>query len=423
MPARVCTQQFGTFAHSLCITSVGPAVACRKHPGCSVHTRLAVCFRGMQAEEEEPPYEKVAFTKNANLGRWATAHQRQKGPHGQRVRLPPASRIPQLAACARHCSSRPSTTSGACSTLLTSQDPHMLPAACRLSLCRWTNFVNLQDMCGVSVFSGLLRLLPNGGSSGANGGGGAAAEEQRRRAEHLAATGNASPGALGAGLGSTFDGGLLAVQLHSCTRSCASLIGSAALGSLGVVAWSTWLWPEHRTARHLFLPRRSAALWHHPAGPSLDGRVRGRHRFCLREGDGPAGGSAGPWRDAIPIAAGAAVTRRVCSRHLRRNSPAAWLVPQLSSLCSARCASCRLIHAWSALDVCPSLCCILSLPCHFINEEWSRQRRTMWNCSAYKNAEESRMCHLSANLERCRAAAFTERSCCALLLPLVLPQM
>ncbi|KAL4418868.1 hypothetical protein ABPG77_002624 [Micractinium sp. CCAP 211/92] len=78
------------------------------------------------AEEEEPPYEKVAFTKNANLG-------------------------------------------------------------------RWTNFVNLQDMCGVSVFSGLLRLLPNGSSSGVNGGGGAAAEEQRRRAEHLAATGNASP--------------------------------------------------------------------------------------------------------------------------------------------------------------------------------------------------------------------------------------
>jgi hypothetical protein len=29
---------------------------------------------------------------------------------------------------------------------------HCLPS------CRWTNFVNLQDMCGVSVFSGLLRL-------------------------------------------------------------------------------------------------------------------------------------------------------------------------------------------------------------------------------------------------------------------------
>lgn len=78
------------------------------------------------AEEEDPPYDRVAFTKNANLG-------------------------------------------------------------------RWTNFVNLQDMCGVSVFSGLLRLQPNGGSSSANGGGGPAADEQRRRAEHLAATGNPSP--------------------------------------------------------------------------------------------------------------------------------------------------------------------------------------------------------------------------------------
>lgn len=44
----------------------------------------------MQAEEEDPLYESVTFSKNANLG-------------------------------------------------------------------RWTNFVNLGDMCGVSVFSGLLR--------------------------------------------------------------------------------------------------------------------------------------------------------------------------------------------------------------------------------------------------------------------------
>lgn len=72
------------------------------------------------AEEEDPAYEDVTFSKNANLG-------------------------------------------------------------------RWTNFVNLQDMCGVSVFSGLLRLQANGG------GGGGATGEQRRRAEHLAATGNASP--------------------------------------------------------------------------------------------------------------------------------------------------------------------------------------------------------------------------------------
>ncbi|KAL4458329.1 hypothetical protein ABPG75_013194 [Micractinium tetrahymenae] len=78
------------------------------------------------AEEEEPPYKKVTFRKNANLG-------------------------------------------------------------------RWTNFVNLQDMCGVSVFSGLLRLQPNGSSNGATSSSGVAAEEQQQRAEHLAATGNANP--------------------------------------------------------------------------------------------------------------------------------------------------------------------------------------------------------------------------------------
>ena len=33
------------------------------------------------------------------------------------------------------------------------------------NLGRWTNFVNLQDMCGVSVFSGLLRL-PHQGERG-----------------------------------------------------------------------------------------------------------------------------------------------------------------------------------------------------------------------------------------------------------------
>ncbi|PSC69624.1 allophanate hydrolase [Micractinium conductrix] len=52
------------------------------------------------------------------------------------------------------------------------------------NLGRWTNFVNLQDMCGVSVYSGLLR--PCGPLEGD-------APEQRRRAEHLAATGNTSP--------------------------------------------------------------------------------------------------------------------------------------------------------------------------------------------------------------------------------------
>ncbi|KAI7838879.1 hypothetical protein COHA_007345 [Chlorella ohadii] len=80
------------------------------------------------AEEEDPAYEAVTFSKNANLG-------------------------------------------------------------------RWTNFVNLGDMCGVSVFSGLLR--PEAAAEVANGVNGshdAAAEaEQQRRQQHLTATGNPTP--------------------------------------------------------------------------------------------------------------------------------------------------------------------------------------------------------------------------------------
>lgn len=59
------------------------------------------------------------------------------------------------------------------------------------NLGRWTNFVNLQDMCGVSVFSGLLR--PQGTAAASGGSGDAAAAEEQRRAAHLAATGNNSP--------------------------------------------------------------------------------------------------------------------------------------------------------------------------------------------------------------------------------------
>jgi allophanate hydrolase len=66
----------------------------------------------------------------------------------------------------------------------------------------FTNFVNLLDMCGVSVPSGLLRLgaaaPPAGGAAKKarkDGGGGAAAaaggSDDSQRAEHLAATGNA----------------------------------------------------------------------------------------------------------------------------------------------------------------------------------------------------------------------------------------
>ncbi|PRW20653.1 allophanate hydrolase [Chlorella sorokiniana] len=82
----------------------------------------------IQAEESDPAYEAVCFTKNANLG-------------------------------------------------------------------RWTNFVNLGDMCGVSVFSGLLRPPTSAVvANGVNGSHDAAAEaEQQRRQMHLAATGNPAP--------------------------------------------------------------------------------------------------------------------------------------------------------------------------------------------------------------------------------------
>lgn len=54
------------------------------------------------------------------------------------------------------------------------------------NLGRFTNFVNLLDMCGVSVYSGLMKLEGKGGGSDASG-------EQARRREHLAATGNPAP--------------------------------------------------------------------------------------------------------------------------------------------------------------------------------------------------------------------------------------
>ncbi|KAL4858302.1 Allophanate hydrolase [Chlorella vulgaris] len=55
------------------------------------------------------------------------------------------------------------------------------------NLGRWTNFVNLQDMCGVSVFSGILRPTAAAGDAATTG------PEQQRRQELLAATGNPSP--------------------------------------------------------------------------------------------------------------------------------------------------------------------------------------------------------------------------------------
>ena len=48
----------------------------------------------------------------------------------------------------------------------------------------------------------------------------------------------------------------------------------------------------------------SHALWGHPAGPLLDGRIRGRHRCCVRKGHWPQGGTAGPRRRPLPLAPG-----------------------------------------------------------------------------------------------------------------------
>ncbi|GAB4814951.1 hypothetical protein N2152v2_001997 [Parachlorella kessleri] len=59
------------------------------------------------------------------------------------------------------------------------------------NLGRFTNFVNLLDMCGVSVYSGLLRV-PGDGESEASAGQGVDPQQARRR-DHLAATGNPCP--------------------------------------------------------------------------------------------------------------------------------------------------------------------------------------------------------------------------------------
>ena len=67
-------------------------------------------------------------------------------------------------------------------------------------------------MCGVSVFSGLLRPAPTAG-----GNGGATPEEQARRA-HLAATGNPNPGAGGRGA----DGGRAQAGLQTPRRLTAA---------------------------------------------------------------------------------------------------------------------------------------------------------------------------------------------------------
>lgn len=150
----------------------------------------------MQAEEEDPAYEDVTFSKNANLGRWAVQIfakdedlRRANGLHAAS-----AARILRLLRSAL----QPAQPTRRDLLLPTSRErapgrssqpvPTLAGGLLRWPARRWTNFVNLQDMCGVSVFSGLLRLQANGG------GGGGATAEQRRRAEHLAATGNASPG-------------------------------------------------------------------------------------------------------------------------------------------------------------------------------------------------------------------------------------
>lgn len=128
------------------------------------------CSFAKQAEEEVPAYKDVTFSKNANLGRRALAFALL----AWRSRRSPAI---GRCACVRHGwhGVEPHEIK------LGSTDSPMasLPSRCR----RWTNFVNLQDMCGVSVFSGLLRP----GAAGSGGG------EEAARREHLAATGNPSP--------------------------------------------------------------------------------------------------------------------------------------------------------------------------------------------------------------------------------------
>ena len=67
---------------------------------------------------------------------------------GMPLRAWPQARSPALCACIW----------GDCPSPVQLLTATCLGAPACLPSFRWTNFVNLQDMCGVSVFSGLLRL-------------------------------------------------------------------------------------------------------------------------------------------------------------------------------------------------------------------------------------------------------------------------